>query len=316
MVDECYDHLIPEIRNLLTLSEFERIDYLQKDNWIGYPRATEAYLKLHNLFKHPERQRMPNLLIIGPTNNGKTMIIEKFCRVHKAKIGRRKIGIDRFYDLGEEDFLEEMPVLSVQMPPSPDTRRFYLTMLEQLKMHCAYSQYLTAPIEIKVISLLKEYKVKILIIDEIHNILAGRNDKQREFLNVLRFLGNELKIPLVCVGTKDAYLAIRSDPQLENRFEPFPLPLWKAGPDYDSLLSSIIAVFPLKKLSKVNKSSISEHILAKSEGILGEMVTLLRRAAISAIRTGKEEIDEMALRLVDYHSPSERRQLFERSILE
>jgi hypothetical protein len=120
----------------------------------------------------------------------------------------------------------------------------------------------------------------------------------------------------VCVGTKDAYLAIRSDPQLENRFEPFPLPLWKAGPDYDSLLSSIIAVFPLKKLSKINKSAISEHILAKSEGILGEIVTLLRRAAISAIRTGKEEIDEMALRLVDYRSPSERRQLFERNILE
>jgi hypothetical protein len=139
MVDGCYDHLLPEIRDLLTLSEFERIDYLQKDNWIGYPRAAEAYLKLHDLVKHPVRQRMPNLLIIGPTNNGKTMIIEKFCRFHKAKIGRRKIGIDRFYDLGEEDFLEEMPALSVQMPPSPDTRRFYLTVLEQLKMHCAYS---------------------------------------------------------------------------------------------------------------------------------------------------------------------------------
>ena len=33
---------------------------------------------------HPKRQRMPNLLIVGPTNNGKSMIIEKFKRMHKS----------------------------------------------------------------------------------------------------------------------------------------------------------------------------------------------------------------------------------------
>ncbi len=38
-------------------------------------------------------------------------------------------------------------------------------------------------------------------IDEIHNALAGQNNKQREFLNVLRLIGNELKIPLICVDT-------------------------------------------------------------------------------------------------------------------
>ncbi len=313
MVEESPDHLIPEIRNLLKLSQPERIEYIQRDNWIGYTRAIEASLKLHELYSYPQRQRMPNILIIGPTNNGKTMIIEKFCRVHKPIVKRQHIEVD-IYDLGEQNLLEEMPVVSVQMPPSPDTRRFYLAILEKFKMQNVYIRYHTGPLEITIISLFKKFKVKMLLIDEIHNILAGRNDKQREFLNVLRFLGNELKIPLVCVGTKDAYLAIRSDPQLENRFEPFPLPLWKAGREYDSLLSSIVAVLPLKKPSKLNMPSISENILAKSEGILGEMFTLLRRAAISAIRTGKEEIDEMALRLADYYSPSERRQLFERNI--
>ena len=58
---------------------------------------------------------------------------------------------------------------------------------------------------------------KFFIIDEIHNILAGSTHKQREFLNILRFLGNELQLPIVGVGIKDAYLAIRSDDQLENR---------------------------------------------------------------------------------------------------
>lgn len=61
----------------------------------------------------------------------------------------------------------------------------------------------------------------------------------REFLNLLRFLGNELQIPIVALGTKDAYLAIRSDDQLENRFEPFILPRWEYNEEYLSLLSSV-----------------------------------------------------------------------------
>ena len=47
----------------------------------------------------------------------------------------------------------------------------------------------------------------LLVIDELHNVLAGNSVNRREFLNLLRFLGNELRIPLVGVGTRDAYLA-------------------------------------------------------------------------------------------------------------
>lgn len=73
--------------------------------------------------------------------------------------------------------------------------------------------------------MLKTTQTKILIIDELHNILAGNNTRQREFLNIIRFLGNELQISIVGVGIKDAYLAIRSDDQLENHFDPFILPI-------------------------------------------------------------------------------------------
>jgi hypothetical protein len=63
------------------------------------------------------------------------------------------------------------------------------------------------------------------VIDELHNVLSGSRDRQRRLLNALRWIGNELQIPLVGVGTAEALQAIRSDDQLVNRFEPFPLPL-------------------------------------------------------------------------------------------
>ena len=43
------------------------------------------------------------------------------------------------------------------------------------------------------------------------------------------------------------------------------------------------AIFPLKKPSNLNNPEISQPILQKSEGILGEIVTLLRKAAIQAL---------------------------------
>ena len=43
----------------------------------------------------------------------------------------------------------------------------------------------------------------MLIIDELHNMLAGGPAVRREFLNLIRFLGNVLRIPIVGVGTED-----------------------------------------------------------------------------------------------------------------
>ncbi len=52
--------------------------HIRADRWIGYPRAVEGLNRLEALFAWPNKQRMPNLLLVGPTNNGKSMIIEKF----------------------------------------------------------------------------------------------------------------------------------------------------------------------------------------------------------------------------------------------
>lgn len=312
MVSEVAEHLLPEIRGLLSVNKQERIRYIQKDNWIGYSRAKQALNKLNDLYEQPERHRMPNLLITAPTNNGKTMIIEKFCRNHPPKITERAHVTNK-----NMKALGEMPVLSMQMLPSPDPRYFNASIMDKLRSIGAENNYVYYPTPVvrDMLYMFKQYKIKMLIIDEIHNMLSGRNDKQREFQNWLRYLGNELKIPIVCVGTKDAYLAIRSDPQLENRFEPFLLPVWKEDEEYESLLASMVSILPLKNPSNLNHPEISRFILEKTGGILGEIFTLLRRAAILAIETESEVIDEKILKAVDYNSPAERIRLFEQSII-
>jgi hypothetical protein len=100
----------------------------------------------------------------------------------------------------------------------------------------------------------------MLVIDELHNILAGNGVNRREFLNLLRFLGNELRIPLVGVGTRETYLAIRSDDPLGNRFAPMMLPLWEADDDCCSLLASFAASLPLRRQSPIATPDVARYL--------------------------------------------------------
>ena len=80
--DPDLEHLRPEIRPIACLPGEERLRFVSADRWIGYTRAAAALERLEELYGWPGRQRMPNMLLIGPTNNGKSMIIEKFRRGH------------------------------------------------------------------------------------------------------------------------------------------------------------------------------------------------------------------------------------------
>ena len=95
--------------------------------------------------------------------------------------------------------------------------------------------------------------VNLLIIDEVHNLLAGAQVQQRRMLNLLRWLGNELQIPLVAVGTAEALHAIQSDDQLANRFEPVGLPPWREGEEYRQLLSTLEAVYDVQRRDVIRR---------------------------------------------------------------
>ncbi len=291
-------HLHQAARQAAGLPAGERLQYVRADRWIGYTRATEALGQLETLFAWPARQRMPNLLLAGPTNNGKSMIIEKFRRSHPP--------------VSHPD-QEEIPVLVVQMPSEPSVTRFYTALLAAAGAPMR-RQYRLADLEQLVLRLLRAAAVRMLVIDELHNVLGGRGDRRREFLNLIRFLGNELRIPLVGVGTREAYLAIRSDDQLENRFAPFILPRWEADAGTCSLLASFAASFPLRRPSRIATTEMAAYLLTRSEGTIGELARLLTDAAVAAIESGEEAINQRTLLLAPYIGPSERRRLFEHEL--
>jgi hypothetical protein len=149
-------HLTKEARAILDQSDYERIIRIQADRWIGYPLARKVLDRLEDHINCPSKQRMPNLLMIGPTNNGKSTIIEKFKRKHPAVETRKNFAECR------------MPVVAFQMPPDPSCTRFYSMLIKSTGAIPRVSR--TAELEQVALSRLRAVKARILVIDELHNV--------------------------------------------------------------------------------------------------------------------------------------------------
>jgi hypothetical protein len=203
-------HLNSATAELFALSSTERIRAIETDRWVQYPRARQALAILSYVFRHPRSTRMPSVAIYGDSGMG-TMIMEKFRLDHPA-------------DFDPETGKARTPVLALQMSGKPNERRLYAQLLTALG--APHNPRATiVDLEQKAINLLRVAHIKVLVIDEVHNLLSGSRREQRVVLNTLRFLSNELKMSLVCFGVAEAREAIHGDVQLARRFDAFLLPL-------------------------------------------------------------------------------------------
>ncbi len=294
-------HLRPEVHELAHRPAAERLARQPVHRWIGYTRAAQAVGRLERMLDcEPGRVRPRCLLIVGPTNNGKTAIAERFLRDHPQR------------NSGDGEH-EVIPVLLVQMPPAPTVARLYAAILAGLGVPGSLHER-SADREGAVGRMLHQVGCRMLVLDELHNLLAAPTQRQRELLNLLRYLGNDLRIPLACLGTREAYLAVRSDDQLENRFEPFLLPSWEDGPEFGRLLASFEAVLPLREPSGLGAPALRAQVLRRSEGTIGEVTALLAAAADAALLAGEERIGTAALERADYQPPTIRRRMFEQEL--
>lgn len=295
------NHLNKDIAHIATLNSDERIERILSYKWIGYTRARQIHQKMEFLLIHPKIHRMPNLLLVAPTNNGKTILLQRFFDAHKPVIKGGATDI-------------KIPVLYTQAPYKPDERMFYAGILEALNAPYNIKEKNTLRLYQQVVSILKRVEVKVLIIDEIQHVLAGPLLIQRVFLNMIKFLANELQIVIIASGTRDALSAINADKQLANRFEPVSLPLWKMDEDYLRLLSSFEAVLPLCKPSHLTQEELALKILSLSGGIIGEISQIIRKAAVEAVLSNREHINLSVLSQIDYVPQEGRQRVYESSI--
>ena len=96
-----HKHIHEKFRHIATMSNEERIKFIDTPRWFGYDKANRVIENMQGLMNMVQQHRMPNLLIIGDSNNGKTTIIKQF--------------VKRFGDSYIDDDLNlVIPVISIQ----------------------------------------------------------------------------------------------------------------------------------------------------------------------------------------------------------
>ena len=293
-------HLCPKSQAALALSDAGRIAFARYETFIWYTRAESVLESLEQLLIHPKTHRMPCMLIVGKTNNGKSAIAQEFLALHPPVME----------PLADADVV---PVLYVQAPPVPDERRFNAVLLDKLNVPHKTNERADRMMQ-QLLVVMPNLSVKMLMIDEIHHILAGNRERQRTFLQVLKYISNELKIPIVALGTDDALFALQADAQLANRFVPHALPEWKHNMEYLGLLKAFEKLLPLRLPSNLIETQLAIRLLTMSEGTIGELARLLSIATEEAIKRQSERISLDLLEKLNWVQPSERRNYAARQI--
>ena len=254
-----------------------RIRAIRSDRWVGFDRARRVLRHLDGLCDHPPSTRPPGLAIYGHSGMGKTMLVEKFKRDHPPIIDH-STGV------------ESRPVLAITLTSRPTERRIYGQLL--MAMGASINERLTLmEFEIRTVLLLKSNNVRVLVFDEVHNLLAGTPREQRVILQLLRYLSNEIKASLVCLGVSEARDAIAGDTQLARRLDQFVLPRWKADEEFQELVTAILRSLPLKLPSALSSQSL-RHLSRLGDGITARVFGILNELAIEAIQDGTERITD------------------------
>lgn len=285
-----YNHIHPDFRHIMQLSDKERLEFLDEPRWIGYHTAQQVLDTLQSLLHKPTRPRMPNLLLVGDSNNGKTTIIR------------------RFYDLCGQGYVNEesepvKPIILAEAPPTADEKSLYISILERFFTPYRASDPVSK-LRYQVVHLFRACHVKMLVIDEFHSLLTGSSIKQREVMNAIKLLCNELAIPIVGVGTREAVRVLHTDPQHASRFDVMSLPTWELNQDFQRLLAGFEKVLPLKNPSRLHQPELAMLLHAISEGNIGNLHRLLIECARDAIGNDQEEINKAVIEKKSWIRPT------------
>jgi type II secretory pathway predicted ATPase ExeA len=265
----------------LEKSDAERVAYCKKDQWITYASAMKLLEILEDKFHEPSQLRNEGLLVYSDYNNGKTAILKKFYTKHKASFETIN---------AKEESVHEIPIIYFEAPSIPDEGRLYSLILDELCVPHKVSEKAMEKARL-VEHYLRKLNTKMILIDEIHSALTGNLNKQRTFINDLKHISNKLSLAIILAGTRDAFSALTINDEIASRFPSVELPRWSNNRKFRSFLASYESCLPLKKASNIaDNLPLVDIIYQESEGLIGKTVNLMKKAAVKAIKSGRERI--------------------------
>lgn len=265
------DHLLPEARRLLGASEAERISYVRRDKWLEYPAAAAALKAMGDLLERPNQTRQRGVLIAARPDNGKTALLRRF----------RNLNLPTTRESGEAS----MPVAVVWTPDEPSEAKLWSQVLKALKAPHRSSDS-ARHLKEQALDSMEALQVRMLMFDELHNLLLGSAQRTQHLLTLLKMLVNELSVRIVVAGTQEVVMAARADKQQATRFDGYGLPPWRENAQLRTLMKGLEATLPLPAPSSLDSADMMKLMITTADDAIGGFVVQVQRAAELAILAG------------------------------
>jgi hypothetical protein len=97
------------------------------------------------------------------------------------------------------------------------------------------------------------------------------------------------------IGEVAIYDFVNATSEMASRFDLMAIPRWQYDESYLMLLDSLEAALPIAKASDLSNEPLARRIFSLSEGLIGEVVTIVTKAAVLAIRSGVERITKAGI---------------------
>ena len=288
MDTESFTHVRKEFRPLCLEADEVRCRHILKPRVIEYEAGASLKNEVHFLMHQPQQVRASGLVVMGRAGNGKTSIGYAICR--------------RYNPTFVKEGPKTKPVVMISLTNCREARTIYNRILDD--MHAPVSVRSTvADRERVVIRLLRTAGTKLMVFDEIQDVLLTTPRQQELALNTIKLLMNELRIPILALGIQRAAEAMKADPHLKARFTYRELPPWESSVEMRDFLAALETTIPLRERSNLSSGEIMGFLANYSEGVLAQVVKLVNFAALFAVLTKEERITIPLLKRAYYETP-------------
>lgn len=225
-----YEHLHPDVRHLALAGRSIRKACIETDRWVGYPAGDDAIRRLFELRDAPKRIRMLSVLFWAAPNMGKTFIQKHFLYLCSL-LAEAELGV------------LVSSVFWLELNTGLTEKRLYLDILRALNVPAPDTS--ATRLQAMVLRQLEARGVRLILLDELQRVTELRPADQRQVLNALKYLSNQLSVSLAGFGSGEAKALMRKPTDVDREF--------------------------------------MECLFAHSDALLGRMFRLLERAAIAAL---------------------------------
>lgn len=263
--------LLPGVQALLDAPVAERARIILRDHVISYPALATVREQARWMFSQDPSVRASGLVVSASPGNGKTSLA--------LSIQRSLRGVD---GCGPTTIL-------ISMAGVRDARTVYGRILERLGSPARVSHRLSDR-EVLVTRLLRATRCRLLILDEVQDLLLGSEREQRRALEAVKLLMNELRLPVLAFGTQEAAQGFSSDAHLAARFTSYVLPAWQANDVLANFLVTWERMLPLRNPSGLGDAEVVGYLAKVSNGVLDVILKRVQNAALLALADGSERI--------------------------